>query len=210
MRAKPGLLLLGVTALAGCYTGSAQDVSPRRAAAVAQDASWKVVGDVPFIKQQSDADCGPAALAMVLAHFGVQASLADVVAMDPPDSEGVRAGALRDTARAKGLQAFVVPGTFVDLIEQLERGRPVLVGLAKPITGGRAIAHYEVVVAIDRKDKRIMSLDPGRGLRENSLEGFAREWVPTGQVAIIVFRAGEPASARAGGGTAAAAPPSPG
>lgn len=209
MRAKLGLLLLGVTAL-GCYTGSAHDVSPRRAAAVAQDASWKVVGDVPFVKQQSDADCGPAALAMVLAHFGVQASLADVVAMDPPDSEGVRAGALRDTARAKGLSAFVVPGTFVDLVQQLERGRPILVGLAKPIVGGRAVAHYEVVVAIDRKDKRIMTLDPGRGLRENSLEGFAREWVPTGQVTIIVFRADQPGAAQEGGGRAAAAPPSRG
>jgi len=198
-----GLLLLGVTAF-GCYAGSAQDVSPRRAAAIAQDASWKFVGDVPFVRQQSDADCGPAALAMVLAHFGVQTSLAEVTALAPPDREGVRAGALRDTARAKGLQAFVVPGTFLDLIDQLDRGRPVLVGLAKPLTGGRAVAHYEVVVAIDRKDQRILTMDPGRGLRENSLEGFAREWVPTGQVAIIVFRA-QPA-----GDTAGAARPSPG
>jgi hypothetical protein len=45
-----------------------------------------------------------------------------------------------------------------------------------------------VVVAIDRKDRQILTLDPGRGLRENTLEGFAREWAPTGRVAIIVFR----------------------
>src|SRR6185312_5680762 len=101
---------------------------------------------------------------------------------------GVRAGDLRDVAREKGLAAFVVAGTFGDLSEQLARGRPVLVGLATPMTGGRALAHYEVVVAIDRRDGRLLTLDPGRGLREDSLAGFAREWAPTGRVTLIVFR----------------------
>jgi ABC-type bacteriocin/lantibiotic exporter with double-glycine peptidase domain len=171
-----------------CYAGGAHDVSPQRAAALASDGSWTFAPDVPFVHQQSDSDCGPAALAMVLAHFGVRATLADVVALDPPDHEGVRAGALRDVARSKGLAAFVVPGTFEDLFTELGQGRPVLVGLAKPLTGGRAIAHYEVVVAIDRRDRQVLTLDPGRGLRENTLEGFAREWAPTGRVAIVVFR----------------------
>lgn len=186
-----------------CYAGGARDVSPQRAAALASDASWTFAPNVPFVHQQSDSDCGPAALAMVLGHFGVQATLADVVALDPPDSEGVRAGALRDVARGKGLAAFVVPGTFEDLFTELGQGRPVLVGLAKPMTGGRAVAHYEVVVAIDRRERQVLTLDPGRGLRQNSLEGFAREWAPTGRVAIVVFRSvpsppvvGQPRSAR--------------
>jgi ABC-type bacteriocin/lantibiotic exporter with double-glycine peptidase domain len=181
----------GIAALAlafmSCYAGEARDVSPKRAAALEADPAWKFVHDVPFVPQRADADCGPAALAMVLAHFGVKSSLEEVVALDPPDRVGVRAGALRDVARRKGLEAFVVEGTFNDIIDQLMRDRPVLVGLAKPITGGRALAHYEVVVGIDKRDKRIITLDPGRGLRENSLEGFAREWVPTGRVTLIVF-----------------------
>ena len=181
-----GLAALALTAI-GCYTGEARDVSPRRAAALEADPAWKFVHDVPFVPQRADADCGPAALAMVLAHFGVKASLEEVVALDPPDRVGVRAGALRDIARSKGLEAFVVEGTFNDIIDQLSRERPVLVGLAKPITGGRALAHYEVVIGIDKQDRRIITLDPGRGLRENSLEGFAREWVPTGRVTLIVF-----------------------
>jgi len=180
------LLALALTAIS-CYAGEARDVSPRRAAALEADPAWKFVHGVPFVPQRADADCGPAALAMVLGHFGVKASLEEVVALDPPDRVGVRAGALRDVARAKGLQAFIVEGTFNDLVDQLSRDRPVLVGLAKPITGGRALAHYEVVVGIDKRDKRIITLDPGRGLRENSLEGFAREWVPTGRVTLIVF-----------------------
>jgi ABC-type bacteriocin/lantibiotic exporter with double-glycine peptidase domain len=124
---------------------------------------------------------------MVLGHFGAKTSLEQVVALDPPDDVGVRAGALRDVARAKGFEAFIVEGTFNDIIDQLARNRPVLVGLAKPIMAGRALAHYEVVVGIDKRDRRIITLDPGRGLTENSLEGFAREWVPTGRVTLIVF-----------------------
>jgi hypothetical protein len=44
------------------------------------------------------------------------------------------------------------------------------------------------VVAVDRRDRRLLTLDPGRGLSENRLEGFAREWAPTGRVTLIVFR----------------------
>ncbi len=188
-RAALWLVLLGLS-VSGCYAGEARAVSPQRASALAADPAWTFVPDVPFIAQRSDSDCGPAALAMVLAHFGVPASLAEVVAADPPRDGGVRAGDLRDLARAKGLSAFVVAGTFADLFEQLGLGRPVLVGLAKPMTAGRAMAHYEVVVAIDRRDHRLLTLDPARGLSENSLEAFAREWVPTGQVTLIVFRPG--------------------
>jgi ABC-type bacteriocin/lantibiotic exporter with double-glycine peptidase domain len=182
-----GLVLLWASA-SGCYAGESRVISPQRASALAADPAWKFVPDVPFVAQQSDSDCGPAALAMVLAHFGVPASLAEVVAADPPRDGGVRAGDLRDLARAKGLSAFVVAGTFADLFEQLGQGRPVLVGLAKPMTGGRALAHYEVVVAIDHRDHRLLTLDPARGLSENSLEAFAREWAPTGRVTLIVFR----------------------
>ena len=55
------------------------------------------------------------------------------------------------------------------------------------MTGGRLAAHYEVVVGVNRSKRMLLSLDPTRGLRENSAEGFAREWVPTRQVTLIVF-----------------------
>jgi ABC-type bacteriocin/lantibiotic exporter with double-glycine peptidase domain len=187
---RPRRLALVVASLGvisfGCYAGGARDVSPRQAAAFASDPAWTFAPDVKLVRQRSDTDCGPAALTMVLAHFGVRASLADVSAVTPPDDQGVRAGALRDVARSRGLAAFVVPGTFEDLLAELEHGRPVLVGLSKPMTVVRPLAHYEVVVGIDRKDRQILTLDPGRGARVNTLEGFAREWAPTGRVAILM------------------------
>jgi hypothetical protein len=180
-----GLALL--CAAPACYTGSARDVSSEWLERARSDKSWQIVSDVPFVAQKSDADCGPAALAMVLGHFGVSATLDQVTALDPPSDGGVRAGALRDVARGKGLEAFVVSGTLSDIVAQLDRGRPILVGLAKPMVGGRAIAHYEVVVGMNRPKRLILSFDPSRGPRQNSFEGFAREWVPTHQVTIVIF-----------------------
>jgi ABC-type bacteriocin/lantibiotic exporter with double-glycine peptidase domain len=190
MRPARGALWLGLVAalLSACYAGSARSVSPRQASALAADPSWIVVREVPFVAQQADEDCGPAALAMVLVRFGVPVTLADVTFAAPPRDGGVRAGDLRDFARAQGLQAFVVAGTFDDLFGELGRGHPVLVGLAKPMIGGRSRAHYEVVVAINRRARQLLTLDPAGGLRENSLEGFAREWAPTGRVTLIAFR----------------------
>ena len=83
-------------------------------------------------------------------------------------------------------------GTFDDLFAEIGHGRPVVVGLAKPmaLTGGRALAHYEVVVGVSRSKRLILTLDPAMGVRENSFEGFAREWAPTQKVTIVFLPRG--------------------
>jgi ABC-type bacteriocin/lantibiotic exporter with double-glycine peptidase domain len=182
---RRALLVLALAAPA-CYTGSAETVPSGGIAAIARDPDWQLARDVPFVPQRTAHDCGPAALAMVLAHFHAAPAAADASELARGD---VRAGVLRDVARERGLEAYVVSGTFEDLFTQVGRGRPVLVGLAKPmaLTGGRALAHYEVVVGLNRSRRRVLSLDPAVGVRENSFEGFAREWAPTRQVTIVIF-----------------------
>ena len=195
MIARVGLVLALALAASACYTGSAHSLPANSVSALAHDPEWRIVRDVPFVAQQTTSDCGPAALAMVLAHFGAPPATTPELARGD-----VRAGTLRDVARSRGLEAYVVSGTFDDLFTQVARGRPVLVGLAKPMafTGGRALAHYEVVVGVNRAKRLILSLDPAVGLRENTLEGFAREWAPTKQVTIVFLgaRAGSPVSLR--------------
>lgn len=195
MIARVGLVLALALAAPACYTGSAHSLPANSVSALAHDPEWRIVRDVPFVAQQTTSDCGPAALAMVLAHFGAPPATTPELARGD-----VRAGTLRDVARSQGLEAYVVSGTFDDLFTQVARGRPVLVGLAKPMafTGGRALAHYEVVVGVNRAKRLILSLDPAVGLRENTLEGFAREWAPTKQVTIVFLgaRAGSPVSLR--------------
>jgi hypothetical protein len=186
--ASVGFLFVLALAAPACYTGSARTVTAGGMAARARDPSWQIVADVPFVPQRTLHDCGPAALSMVLAHFRVPAASGG-----PPElAQGdVRAGALRDAARARGLDAFLVSGTFADLFAQVDRGRPVMVGLAKPmaLTGGHALAHYEVVIGVNRSRREILTLDPAAGVRENTLEGFAREWAPTRQVTIVFLGA---------------------
>lgn len=195
-----GAVVLVALAAGGCYTGSARGVAAMPD--VNRDPGWVLVRGVPFVHQQSEADCGAAAMAMALSYWGPPATLAVVVAARPPHDGGIAAGELRDLARERGLQAFLVPGTLIDLDTQLRRGRPVVVGLAKPITGNRALQHYEVVIGLNRAAGRVLTWDPAQGLRENSLEGFAREWIPAHQLALILFprttARGEPVPRAAG------------
>jgi ABC-type bacteriocin/lantibiotic exporter with double-glycine peptidase domain len=181
--------LLAAAFLPACYAGTAHDASPRR---IAADPTWQIVRGVPFVAQDGSHDCGAAALAMVLSYWRAPVPAAELRALAPPGDSGIGAARLRDVARGKGLEAFVVAGTLTDLVDQVARGRPVVVGLAKPMrgTGGRAAAHYEVVTGINRQRRLVLTLDPARGPRENTFEGFAREWIPAGQVTLIVFPGG--------------------
>lgn len=172
-----------LAALCGCYTGSARVTSWPR---VRREPGWVLV-PVAFISQQGLEDCGAAALAMASTYLGVPLSRAEIVRERPPRDGGIRAGDLRDLARQHGFQAFLVRGTFLDFERQLGQGRPVIVGLAKPELGGKALLHYEVVVGFNRSRRRILSWDPAAGLRDDTVEGFAREWAPTDRLTLILL-----------------------
>jgi ATP-binding cassette subfamily B protein len=152
-----------------------------------REPGWIETRDVPVVRQKAETDCGAAALAMMLSYWGVPTTLEEMVAACPPDSTGIRAAALRDHARGKGLSCFIIAGEFADLEGELSKGRPVLVGLLKP-QGDRWIAHYEVVVGLHPERKRIELVDPARGRREDSWEKFAEEWTKASHLAMVLFR----------------------
>ncbi len=189
MRNRVRTLLLAVTAavsLAGCvsYPGTARPASYED---LRREEGWLLLDSVPFVRQVSGKGCGAACLAMVLGHWGEGPSVVDLEReCAPPGREGIRALDLRDAARRRGMSAFLFRGTLADLEHELSRGRPVVVGLAKPAGGGR-IAHYEVVVGLHRGLGRIAALDPARGLVWDSLPAFEGEWTPTNGVTLVVF-----------------------
>jgi ABC-type bacteriocin/lantibiotic exporter with double-glycine peptidase domain len=189
-RARAGAVTVfaasAVMALAavGCYTGSSRSITPHE---VAADPGWTFVPGVPLIRQNAEMDCGAAAMAMVLARWSLPTTVDQITAVYPARAgHGIKAGDLRDLARAKGLDAFVISGQLSDLTTELSRGHPVLVGVVKPYRD-RQLAHYQVVIGIHREKRRILTLDPADGWREDSLEGFAREWIPAHQVTLVVF-----------------------
>jgi len=172
--------------LAGCstYLGGSRPLEPSELAAP----GWIVAPDVPHVPQGGDVDCGAAALASVLMHWKAVEGIEEVLAACPPDPEcGIEAGALRDFAKKKGLQAFVIEGDFKVFEKELTRGRPVIVGMIKRTTGG-LVTHFEVVVGYHPGRRLVATLDPSLGARVNDETGFGDEWDPAKRLTLVVFR----------------------
>jgi ABC-type bacteriocin/lantibiotic exporter with double-glycine peptidase domain len=179
--------VLAALSCAGCtlYSGSARPASFEE---LRSEEGWILLDSVPYVPQVSKQGCGAACLAMVLGHWG---EAADAKALESEcaisETGGIRAAALRDAARRRGLSAFVFEGTTADLEHELSNGRPVVVGVWKP-DGDRFTSHFEVVVGLQSDRGRIAALDPAIGLTCDSLTAFAAEWHPTNGVTLVVFR----------------------
>lgn len=178
------LALLAYLGASGCYLGSARSTTP---AELARESGWEVVEAVPEVRQVNQQDCGAAALAMVLGYWSRANTpstirLASATAVD----QGIRADVLRDFARGQGLQAFLFRGLPGDLDREVHRHRPVIVGVMKRYFF-RNYPHYEVVVGINRTKRRVLTLDPARGLRVNGSDAFVAEWSKAGQPALVIF-----------------------
>jgi ABC-type bacteriocin/lantibiotic exporter with double-glycine peptidase domain len=180
-------LALAAIPAAGCavYPGTARPASFED---LRRDEGWVLLDSVPWVEQASRTGCGAACLAMVLGSWGIEApveALEKECGVDAKD--GIRATALRDAARRRGLSAFLLAGTLKDIEHELSRGRPVLVGLSKP-RGDGFTSHFQVVVGLDAARARIAALDPAIGLMCDSLEGFEAEWRRTKGVTLVMFR----------------------
>lgn len=180
------LALVGIVALVGAcssYRGTARDTTP---AQLAREPGWLLVRDVPFVAQETEVECGAAAIGMVVAYWTGQDARSAFSHFRPVGERGIAAGRLRDYARERGLASYVIEGKPEDLVRELKAGRPVLVGLSKPQSRNRVLDHYEVVIGLHKDRKLIATLDPAEGWRQNSLEGFMREWHTAGFVTLIV------------------------
>lgn len=172
-----------LAALPGCYHGSAHDTS--MSTLVKRD-GWQFVDGVRPIRQSAENDCGAAALAMVFDHWGVRVTPAEISGAYPREvGRGLAAGDLRDFARRRGLDAFLIAGEMPDLVREISGHHPVLVGLVQR-QGDRGLAHYEVVAGINVAARRLYLLDPARGPREDGYDGFLTEWQAAGRVTLVV------------------------
>lgn len=188
------MLVLAALALCagGCigYTGSAHSVTPE---VWKKEQGWVVVRGVQLLRQQGGSDCGPTALAMVVRYYRPSLPV-EQITHGFGRERTASAAELRDRARALGLSAYVIEGTVEDLAYELKRGRPVIVGMAKP-TVTDAVSHFEVVIGIHPQTQRVLTLDPAEGWQQNSIGGFLKEWLSTGRVLITVLPAPPPAAA---------------
>lgn len=182
--------LLAVAMLAalslGCasYTGTAKEAQP---SALYRSGGWVMVPEFPLVHQSGTNDCGAAALAAVVSFWGRPTLPAQIEQSAGHEGTRLRAGELERYARSAGLSAYVFYGTMKDIVYELQRRRPVIVGLGKPYAEKKAVSHYEVVVGYEPKKRLVLLLDPGRGWQVDTYEGFAREWAVSKAVTLVAF-----------------------
>jgi len=178
-------LVLGLVGLSACqlsYTGGARTVQPSQIGA-----DWYRATATPVVRQHHETDCGLAALAMVAGAWGRPWSVDDLNHQLPPTERGVRLGALRDLARARGLEAYAIQGTTRDLEHELSLGRPVVLGLILPYDERHNASHYEVAIAIHPKTGAVVTIDPATGgWRERSRQVLDLEWKTAGFATLVV------------------------
>jgi ABC-type bacteriocin/lantibiotic exporter with double-glycine peptidase domain len=195
-----GLLALGAASGCASYKGASREVT---AATLTGQPGWVRLDDkVELVRQKGIKDCGSAALSTVLGYHephgpaalkreAIEASLRE----EP--GKGLSAGQLRDYARSQGFDAFVIKGAIADLTHEVDEGRPVIVGVHKPLSSNEVLAHYEVFVGYHPERHEVLTLDPARGLRRFDEPGFLEEWNSAGFVAIVVMPKGEDGAAPA-------------
>lgn len=186
MRARAiavALLLMLSAACTAAYRGDARPIAPGDVRA----ADGWVRAAAPAIAQLADADCGAAALAMVVQRWRPALDRAAIARVAPPQDGGISLGRLRDLARAEGLDAYAIAGDHATIVHELRLGRPLVVGLVRPYEGGQARSHYEVIIAA-HPDGRVVTIDPAdAGWRVRSPAGLDAEWAPGGYPTLVVL-----------------------
>ncbi len=178
--------IVTVVLAGGCvrhYAGTARVFDPAELA----DPGWIRVAGMREIRQDDEDDCGPAAVAMVLARWQRATSLEQLRERIPVPEGGLVAADLRTLLRDHGLRAFVLEGSMTDLEHELAAGRPVIVGTVKPVDRRRALRHFEVVVALHTGAGRVVTLDPSGGWRELPVDVFAKQWAASGHTTVVAL-----------------------
>ena len=190
MHSRRALLVATALLLAGCAAHA--PVLPR--ALPASAAPSAEIARAPFFPQE-DYQCGPAALATVLGHSGLEVTpveLAPQVYL--PQRKGSLQIELIAAARRHGRIPVIVSPELGALIAELQAGRPVLVLQNLRLRTWPAW-HYAVVVGYDAQSD-VLLLRSGRTRRlETPADEFLRTWRLAGRWAVVTLVPGElPAS----------------
>jgi tetratricopeptide (TPR) repeat protein len=178
-------LALAVLWLAGCATRMPQTVALQTAwpPDVPQQA---LISTVPFIPQD-DYQCGPAALAMVAQHAGVQQSLdAWVQQVYLPARQGSLQAEMLAASRRNGLPAYLLAPQLDALLREVAAGNPVLV-LQNLAFSFSPVWHYAVVIGFDAGQGSV-TLHSGRTDKlQMPLTTFERTWARADHWAMLAL-----------------------
>jgi len=154
------------------------------------------LAQTPFFPQQRY-QCGPAALATVLAAHAVSVTPDELVErVYIPALQGSLREEMAAAARDHGMLAYPLQPSLADLLEEIAHGNPVLVfqNLSLPVM---PTWHYAVVIGYDLASREIVLRSGTTRRWRTSLGTFERTWSRGDYWALVILPAGEvPASAR--------------
>lgn len=153
-----------------------------------------VMLDVPFVSQPKNG-CGAASISMVMQYWQrgarrdpAHADRANVVAIQhvlySKRAKGIFASAMEQYLNRAGYRTFAIRGRWSDLRENLEKGRPLIVGLAPE--GPHDPLHYVVVAGMDWQNNWIFVNDPAqRKLLKMGRADFEKQWAVTNDWTLL-------------------------
>lgn len=158
-------------------------VAPRPAAGPAAPAAE--IDSVPFFPQ-SEYQCGPAALATMLAHRGVEITPDALVGeVYVPERRGSLQAEMVAAVRARGFIAYPLDPDLDSLTAEIAAGNPVLV-MQNLGLGFLPRWHYAVVVGHDPARGEVI-LRSGTVRRHATwVRTFERTWARSGRWAVVV------------------------
>jgi hypothetical protein len=183
--AAAGVLVLAAALLCGCASPQLARLAERPPAGLPEAAQ---VAGVPFFAQE-DYQCGPAALAMVLAHAGRAAtpdSLLPQVYL--PARKGSLQAEMLATARRHDLVAYPLAPRVEDLLRELAAGTPVVV-LQNLALDWAPQWHYAVAIGYDLDARQVVLRSGVTRRLTMALDTFERTWARSGHWAMLALPA---------------------
>lgn len=178
------LLALCLLLLAGCAA------TPRLAPATEQALPRQVmIEDVPF-HAQSDYQCGPASLAMVLNYADVEIPMETLIPqVYLPGREGSVQPEMLATARRHGRIPYVLNDSFDSLLSEIAAGHPVVVmqNLSLPAW---PMWHYAVVIGYDLDSEEMILHSGEEAQRIEAFNRFDATWARSGRWAFVALPPG--------------------
>lgn len=188
----PGMLLAGLLVV---VTGCAAPRSRQLTASPTSSPPALELADTPFFPQERY-QCGPAALATVLAAAGAAATPEELTPqVYLPARKGSLQPELLAAVRRHGRVPYVLAPQLSALVAELTAGTPVLV-LQNLGLSFAPVWHYAVVVGFDPARKQLILRSGTERRRMTRLSTFERTWRRSGYWAVAVTPPGRvPATA---------------
>lgn len=178
------LLAIAQLALSACAVG------PERQ--VLREAGLPVeLVQVPFFPQD-EYQCGPAALATVLVHSGVEVTPLQLVShVYVPDRQGSLQAEMLAATRSQGRVPYVLPEALAPVLAELRAGQPVL--LLQNLGLDRwPVWHYAVLVGFNPAAETFVLRSGLTRREEPRAVPFLASWDRGGRWSMVAVKPGEP------------------